>query len=101
LSHDVDIKYSKWIMMLILNIDLNSWFDSSRYNLLLLTCWIIMQQNNAINLITSSWFMRILTIIDRDFLMSINHDSWKYWLLLIEIFSWILIMTHENIDYNW
>ncbi len=60
---------------------------------------MIMQQSNAIDSIASSWFIKILITINKDFFMSINHDSWEYWLLLIKIFSWVLIMIHENTDY--
>jgi len=82
-----------------LSIDLNSWFDLLRYDLLLLTYWMIMQQSNAIDLIASSKYMRILITINRSFLMSIDQNSWEYWLLLIEIFSWVLIRIHEDTDY--
>jgi len=99
LSQNFDIKYLNWIMMLISSIDSNFWFNSSKYDLLLLTCWMIMQQSNAIDSITSSWLMKIIATINRNFLISINCDSWKYWLLLVKIFSRVLIMTHENTDY--
>ncbi len=82
-----------------MSIDLNSWFDLLRYDLLLLTYWMIMQQSNAIDLIASSKYMRILITINRSFLMSIDQNSWEYWLLLIEIFSWVLIRIHEDTDY--
>jgi len=60
---------------------------------------MIMQQSNAIDLIASSKYMRILITINRSFLMSIDQNSWEYWLLLIEIFSWVLIRIHEDTDY--
>ncbi len=50
LSQSFEIKYSSWVIMLISSIDSNSWLNSLKHEA---NIYLIMQQSNAINLITS------------------------------------------------